>query len=48
MVIINDQVERAMPLRQFNKQLGEEGGQTGVLTFLRIASLVVQCPPVAC
>lgn len=35
MVVVNHQIKRAMPLRQFNKELREEGSQTGVLTFLR-------------
>ena len=34
MVIINDQIKRAMPLSQLNKELREKGGQADVLAFL--------------
>ncbi len=34
MVVINDQVERAVPFGQLDKQLGKQGREAGVLTLL--------------
>ena len=34
-VVIYHQIERALPLCQLNKQLSKEGGEAGVLAFLR-------------
>ncbi|MNO98191.1 hypothetical protein D3C76_899300 [compost metagenome] len=34
MIIINHQEQRAMPFGQFDEQLGEQGGEAGVLALL--------------
>ena len=34
MVIINDEIQRALPVGKFNKQLRKKRGETGVLAFL--------------
>lgn len=48
MVIINDEIQRALPVGKFNKQLRKKRGETGVLAFCTIASLAAQWLPVAC
>lgn len=48
MVIINDEIQRALPVGKFNKQLRKKRGETGVLAFCTIASLAAQWLPVTC
>ncbi len=48
MVIINDEIQRALPVGKFNKQLRKREERLAYWRFCTIASLAAQWLPVAC
>ncbi len=47
-IIINDEVQRALPVGEFNKQLRKREERLAYWRFCTIASLAAQWLPVAC
>ncbi len=48
MIIINHQIQRALPVGKLNKQLRESEGRLAYWRFCTMVSLATQWPPVAC